>query len=599
MYGRGAGDMKSGLAAMVGAVRGLLRPRGDAARAGPAPVGRRGGVHGQRRARMRARRPHGRRRDPDRADARARSGPPRSACCGSRCACSARPRTPATRRGANAIEATYAVIEALRALEAELNAAKPPLFAAYPHPINLNVGMIRGGDWPSTVAGECLTHFRLALYPGENVADLKARVEQTVAGVRRPTERARLRIEVLYDGFQCEGYELAHDAPLVTGLIDAAARVTGQAPPLFASTATTDARTFHLYGDTPAVCFGPIAESEHGVDERVHLPSVTRPRRRSRCSWPTGAGSRRTVPRTKTGTPILRADSCPAACAASSLFAMTLTVIPWTTYARRVNSSCPSGDRAAARRRRRPRAPTSTPTTAPVPRLRRRHRLPEPRPQPGRHRARDPQAGRPLPAPVLHGRRVRAVRRGLPPARRAVSRPRLRLEALLLNSGAEAVENAVKIARAATGRPAIVAFDRGFHGRTLMTMTLTSKVKPYKKRLRTVRTRGLPHAGAVPVPGHPTEDAIAGLRDAVPRPRRPGDRRRVILEPVQGEGGFIPMPRTSPRACASSARRTGSSGSTTRSRPASAAPGRCGRSSTTTRSRTCSCPASRSAAGCR
>ena len=80
---------------------------------------------------------------------------------------------------------------------------------------------------------------------------------------------------MLYEGFQCEGYELAPDAPLVTGLSDACARATGQAPPLFASTATTDARTFHLYGDTPAVCFGPLAENEHGVDERVHLPSVT------------------------------------------------------------------------------------------------------------------------------------------------------------------------------------------------------------------------------------------------------------------------------------------------------------------------------------
>ena len=49
----------------------------------------------------------------------------------------------------------------------------------------------------------------------------------------------------------------------------------GRRPPLFASTATTDARSFQLYGDTPAVCFGPLAESEHGVDERVHLPSVT------------------------------------------------------------------------------------------------------------------------------------------------------------------------------------------------------------------------------------------------------------------------------------------------------------------------------------
>jgi acetylornithine deacetylase len=83
------------------------------------------------------------------------------------------------------------------------------------------------------------------------------------------------RFEVLYDGFQCEGYELEHDAPLVTELVDACSRVTGAKPPLFASTATTDARTFQLYGDTPAVCLGPRAENEHGVDERVFLRSIT------------------------------------------------------------------------------------------------------------------------------------------------------------------------------------------------------------------------------------------------------------------------------------------------------------------------------------
>ena len=75
------------------------------------------------------------------------------------------------------------MIGALRGLEAELNVAPPPLFAAHAHPIHLNVGIIRGGDWPSTVAGECLTHFRLALYPGERVQALKDRVEQTVAEV--------------------------------------------------------------------------------------------------------------------------------------------------------------------------------------------------------------------------------------------------------------------------------------------------------------------------------------------------------------------------------------------------------------------------------
>ena len=178
--------------------------------------------------------------------------------------------------GANAIEASVAVIEALRRLEADLNVVRPPLYAAYPHPINLNVGMIRGGDWPSTVAGECMTHFRLATYPGEPIARLKARVEETIAGVAAyHPALAGHQVDVIYDGFQCEGYELEQDAPLVTALRDAAARVTGQRPPVFASTATTDARTLHLYGETPAVCFGPVAENEHAVDERVHLPSLT------------------------------------------------------------------------------------------------------------------------------------------------------------------------------------------------------------------------------------------------------------------------------------------------------------------------------------
>jgi acetylornithine deacetylase len=178
--------------------------------------------------------------------------------------------------GANAIEASYAVIEALRGLEADLNVVRPPLYAAHPHPINLNVGMIRGGDWPSTVAGECLTHCRLAAYPGDPIAGLKERVEQTVAAVAESDPAlGRHRIDVLYEGFQCEGYELEQDAPLVDRLLDACSRVTGHRPPILASTATTDARSFHLYGGTPAVCFGPLAENEHGVDERVHLPSVT------------------------------------------------------------------------------------------------------------------------------------------------------------------------------------------------------------------------------------------------------------------------------------------------------------------------------------
>jgi acetylornithine deacetylase len=272
MYGRGAGDMKSGLAAMVGAVRGLQRlgltPRGRVQLQSVVEEECTGNgalacvLAGQT------------------ADAAILTEPTQGAIWNAQVgvlwfkvrALGAPAHAGEAGEGANAIEASYAVIEALRELEAELNATKPPLFEAYPHPIYLNVGMIQGGDWPSTVAGECVTHFRLALYPGEPVSVLKARVEQAVASVGA---NSRLSFEVMYDGFQCEGYELAPDAPLVAGLADAAARVYGRTPPLFASTATTDARTFALYGDTPAVSFGPLAENEHGVDERVLIPSMT------------------------------------------------------------------------------------------------------------------------------------------------------------------------------------------------------------------------------------------------------------------------------------------------------------------------------------
>jgi acetylornithine deacetylase len=177
--------------------------------------------------------------------------------------------------GQNAIEATFPIIRALRELEVELNVDPPAPYDVYRHPINLNVGRIRGGDWPSTVAGESVTDFRLALYPGEPVDGLRRRVEETVAAaLTGDPALAGLRAEVTYDGFACEGYTLAEDAPIVTAVARAIERVGGAEAPLIASTATTDARSFQLSGGSPALCFGPRAENVHGVDERILLPSM-------------------------------------------------------------------------------------------------------------------------------------------------------------------------------------------------------------------------------------------------------------------------------------------------------------------------------------
>jgi 4-aminobutyrate aminotransferase / (S)-3-amino-2-methylpropionate transaminase / 5-aminovalerate transaminase len=121
------------------------------------------------------------------------------------------------------------------------------------------------------------------------------------------------------------------------------------------------------------------------------------------------------------------------------------------------------------------------------------------------------------------------------------------VKSVLVNSGAEAVENAVKVARAATGRPAVIAFDRAFHGRTLLTMSLTSRVAPYKRGFGPFA----PEIYRAPAPyefrGIGSDQALDGLRHLFKADVDPQSVACVVLEPVQGEGGFVPMPADFPR----------------------------------------------------
>lgn len=113
---------------------------------------------------------------------------------------------------------------------------------------------------------------------------------------------------------------------------------------------------------------------------------------------------------------------------------------------------------------------------------------------------------------------------------------------LFVTTGAEAVENAVKIARAATGRPGVIAFSGGFHGRTNLTMGLTGKVAPYKKGFG-------PFPGEIyhlPFPmshhGVSVEDTFAALEHLFRADLEPERIAALIVEPVQGEGGFYIAP---------------------------------------------------------
>jgi 4-aminobutyrate aminotransferase len=120
-------------------------------------------------------------------------------------------------------------------------------------------------------------------------------------------------------------------------------------------------------------------------------------------------------------------------------------------------------------------------------------------------------------------------------------------KSLLVNSGAEAVENAVKIARVATGRPAVIAFDHAFHGRTNLTMALTSKVVPYKRGFGPFAPDVYRAPAPYPFRGISSDEAIKGLELLFKQDVDPQSVACVVLEPVQGEGGFIVMPDDFPR----------------------------------------------------
>lgn len=115
-------------------------------------------------------------------------------------------------------------------------------------------------------------------------------------------------------------------------------------------------------------------------------------------------------------------------------------------------------------------------------------------------------------------------------------------KSILFSTGAEAVENAIKIARAATGRTGVIAFGGGFHGRTTLTMALTGKVLPYKKKFG-ISPPGIYH---LPFPAEDQGVSVADTLKAMDFLFRadidPANVAAIIIEPVQGEGGFLPAP---------------------------------------------------------
>lgn len=186
--------------------------------------------------------------------------------------------------GSNAIEAAIPLIAALHEMEARWNLpeGRHAEFDHLHHPLNLNVGKFEGGDWTSSVPAWCVFDVRMGLYPGQDIAEAKREIEAVLTEAAQASDFLRNnRPEVVYHGFQAEGYALADDdsagAMQAIGALEGAhATVSGATLDRLAVTATTDARFFGLYADTPALVYGPRAEAIHGFNERVELESMRR-----------------------------------------------------------------------------------------------------------------------------------------------------------------------------------------------------------------------------------------------------------------------------------------------------------------------------------
>ena len=262
MYGRGAADMKAGIVAMLGAVRALrdVELRGDILIETVIEEE----CTGNGAAACRARCP--------RTDAALIPEPFGHAALEAQVGV-LWARVTVTGKAAHAERADQAVnavlealpvIERIKSLEAEVNAEpRSRWFADHPHPFNYNVGVLRAGDWASSVPEECVIEIRLAAHPDADLEAVKARFEAAVAA---PVE---------WRGFHAHGFGIERSEPIFGVLGRAHRAVFDEDLEYLAFTGTTDARAF-VHDATPATCYGPLGGNLHAPDEWVDLESVRR-----------------------------------------------------------------------------------------------------------------------------------------------------------------------------------------------------------------------------------------------------------------------------------------------------------------------------------
>ena len=175
--------------------------------------------------------------------------------------------------GTNAIEVSLHLIQALRKLEVAWNMRKigKQHFEDLDHPINFNVGKIRGGDWASSVPAWCTFDCRIAIFPGTDPRHAAGEIKDALGAAARDNEfLANNPPEVEFNGFFAEGYVLEEGSDAEQTLARAHVRAFGTSLQSFVTPGYLDGRVFVLYDDCPC------SENIHAFDERVSLTSVKR-----------------------------------------------------------------------------------------------------------------------------------------------------------------------------------------------------------------------------------------------------------------------------------------------------------------------------------
>ncbi|MBD1221276.1 ArgE/DapE family deacylase [Virgibacillus halodenitrificans] len=175
----------------------------------------------------------------------------------------------------NAINKAALLIQSLEEYREHIN-SKPKHYdyAHHPHPLNVNVGVIQGGDWASNVPSECTFEARVGFYPDQDPADVQAEVKKWILDAAESDSWLKeTPPEVSFYGFSAPGFSSSSDQELFKTLASAHKVTTGKEMESIAFTATTDIRAFEEFG-IPATCYGAAGANMHAPNEYIDLNSL-------------------------------------------------------------------------------------------------------------------------------------------------------------------------------------------------------------------------------------------------------------------------------------------------------------------------------------